>query len=100
MLCSGRIATNHGQRLYKVQGADSPCRRGRLLSICRLIHSSTSDSIQPTALAPKDTGFGKRPSLTHWYTVLRERPVRSSTFGSRKILLDILAPHPIHIAAG
>jgi len=37
-------------------------------------------------------------SLTHhWYTVLRERPVRSSTFGSRKILLDILAPHQIHI---
>jgi len=32
--------------------------QGRLLSICRLIHSSTSDSIQPTALAPKDTGLG------------------------------------------
>jgi len=36
----------------------------RLTSICRAIHSSTSVSIQPTALAPNDTGLGNLPSVT------------------------------------
>jgi predicted component of type VI protein secretion system len=37
-----------------------------LASIWRAIHSSTSVSIQPTALAPSDTGLGNFPSVTRW----------------------------------
>ena len=36
----------------------------RLTFIRRVIHSSTSVSIQPTALAPSDTGLGNLPSVT------------------------------------
>jgi hypothetical protein len=36
----------------------------RLVSIWQAIHSSTSVSIQPTALAPSDTGLGNFPSVT------------------------------------
>jgi hypothetical protein len=36
----------------------------RLTSIWREIHSSTSVSIQPTALAPNETGLGNLPSVT------------------------------------
>ena len=36
----------------------------RLTSIWRATHSSTSVSIQPTALAPSDTGLGNLPSVT------------------------------------
>jgi hypothetical protein len=36
----------------------------RLASIWQAIHSSTSVSIQPTALAPSDTGLGNFPSVT------------------------------------
>jgi len=36
----------------------------RLTSIWQAIHSSTSASIQPTALAPSDTGLGNFPSVT------------------------------------
>jgi hypothetical protein len=39
-------------------------RISRLASIWRAIHSSTSVSIQPTALAPSDTGLGNFPSVT------------------------------------
>jgi hypothetical protein len=39
-------------------------RISRLASIWRAIHSSTSVSIQPTALAPSDTGLGNLPSVT------------------------------------
>jgi hypothetical protein len=39
----------------------------RLTSIWRAIHSSTSVSIQPTALAPNDTGLGNLPSATRRY---------------------------------
>jgi hypothetical protein len=36
----------------------------RLTFIWRAIHSSISVSIQPTALAPRDTGLGNFPSVT------------------------------------
>jgi hypothetical protein len=38
----------------------------RLASIWQAIHSSTSVSIQPTALALSDTGLGNLPSVTRW----------------------------------
>lgn len=49
------------------------------------IQSLMSDSSQPTARRPSRTGFGKSPSLLYWASVLRDRPVRYSTCGRRRM---------------
>jgi len=63
--CLGKLVwpiESIGHQSVPVAWARSPMLR--LAAIVRQIQSSTSDSTQPTARAPRDTGGGKEPSAT------------------------------------